>query len=291
MHEYLAALIALVGNFLLSLGMVLQKKSVGWFGYKERKDRKYRRAKSGWIVGFTLMNLHPIFNYVALLGLPPNVVAAMIGTNVAFTSLLAALLLGEKINKRRITAFLLIFGAVALLGLRGKPHLGGLRDEWLYVFGAIPLGIGALCWIFRRRLLGPAFPTAIAAVSGSLGGYMVLAMKAFQLRAGGDTGLWFTTPYIYLYFLGGLGAFSLIQLAFKHGDVTLVSPADYGMQVLWPSLASYFIFGMTFDPLQVGCIAAIVVAILLIAGSGIQLPKRRRKAQGGRDEAGSLGGS
>jgi len=264
MTEYVAALIALAGNACLSLGMVLQKKNVGWFGFKGRKDRRHRAAKYGWILGFTLMNAHPIFNYFALLGLPPNVVAAMVGTNVAFTSILAAVLLGERLPPRRIGAIVVIFGAVATLGLRGgSARPAAVVDNWLYFFGGFPLAIAAFCALFRRSLKGPVFPTLVAAVAGSLGGYMVLVLKALQITRTSPIG-WFATPYIYLYIVAGISAFSLIQLAFKSGDVSAVSPADYGMQVLWPAISSYFVFAMRFDFVQMLCIALIIAAMLLI---------------------------
>ena len=112
MNVLLATLVALAGNFLLSLGMVLQKRNVAWIGATEKNAPSYRSARSGWIVGFVLMNVAPIFNYFALMGLPANVVSALIGANVAFTALLAAVFLKEGLGKRRLAFIALLFAAL-----------------------------------------------------------------------------------------------------------------------------------------------------------------------------------
>jgi len=271
MHGYVAALIALTGNFLLSLGMVLQKKNVGWFGHKGEKERKYRRARRGWILGFVLMNLQPVFNYFALFGLPPNVVAAMIGANVAFTSVLAALMLGERLTRRRLAGAVVIFAAVGAISLTGERAQAGIvevRAGFYYAFGAFPFALAAVLAAFRRRIRSRAFPTMVAAVAGALGGYMVITMKALQLEASGGPLTWLATPYFYVYFAAGAASFSVLQLAFHRGEVTTVSPADYGMQVLWSALAAQFVFGMPIDLVHQAAILAILASIVAIASSG-----------------------
>lgn len=283
MHGYFAALIALTGNFLLSLGMVLQKKNVCWFGHKGEKERKYRRAKYGWILGFTLMNLQPVFNYFALFGLPPNVVAAMIGTNVAFTSVLAAYMLGERLTRRRLAGAAVIFVAVGAVSMTGDQAAAGIvevRPAFYYAFGALPLALAAFLAAFRRRIRNRAFPTMVAAVAGALGGYMVITMKALQLEASGGPLSWLATPYFYIYFASGAVSFSILQLAFHRGEVTTVSPADYGMQVLWSALASHLVFGMRINVVHQAAVLAILVSIVVIASSGKALLHRRSEAHG-----------
>ncbi len=45
-----------------------------------------------------------------------------------------------------------------------------------------------------------------------------------------------------------------------------VAPAFYGMQVLWPALASYFVFGATFYPVQTAAFALVALCVAFIAG-------------------------
>jgi len=92
---------ALLGNFLLSLGFSLQKKHVSWLSAKRRGEKVRQGEVIGWTSGFILMNLQPIFNYLALGVLPPNVVAAIGGSNIIFTIVLSYWMLGEKPHRRK----------------------------------------------------------------------------------------------------------------------------------------------------------------------------------------------
>ncbi|MEN6296435.1 MAG: hypothetical protein ABFC92_00635, partial [Rectinema sp.] len=80
---------ALFGNFLLSLGFSLQKKHISWLSAKRRGEKVRRGEIIGWTSGFILMNMQPVFNYLALGKLAPNIVAAISGSNIIFTILLS----------------------------------------------------------------------------------------------------------------------------------------------------------------------------------------------------------
>ena len=98
-----AGLVGLAGNFVLSLGMVLQKKNVAWFGAKDRARGELRREASGWIAGFCLMNVVRRLPVTSrCMGLAANIVgAALIGSDVvAFTDRpREALILKESIRE------------------------------------------------------------------------------------------------------------------------------------------------------------------------------------------------
>ncbi|HUW40376.1 MAG TPA: hypothetical protein VMV90_05160 [Rectinemataceae bacterium] len=260
-----AALIALAGNFVLSLGMVLQKRNVAWLGHKGARDRDFVRARSGWLLGFLLMNAAPVFNYLALLGLPPNVVGAAIGSNVAFTAILSALMLGERLGWRRILWTCATFAAIALAALRGRGASGPLVPGALYAFIALPLVAAAASLALRRRRKSASLAVAIAAVAGSLGGFMILPLRALQIGTAASLAGWLGSPYLYLYIAAGAGSFSIIQLAYKDGEMSKVSPAYYGMQVLWPAIASYFAFGAAFDIVQAAAFAAIAFCVFFVS--------------------------
>jgi drug/metabolite transporter (DMT)-like permease len=268
MNTWLAALIGLFGNFLLSLGMVLQKRHVAWLGYKGEKGKAYHRDVAGWTAGFILMNLAPIGNYFALMGLPANVVSALLGSNVAFTAILVSLLLGERLGKVRLAWTLFLFAALGLAGLRGGSTGTSLNRLALYAAVALPAILIGGAWLARRRKPGKGLAVIIAMIAGSLGGSMVLSMRALQLDAGNAFLRWLGTPWFYLYFLAGILGFASIQLAYKDGDMASVSPAYYGMQVLWPALASYAVLGTAFDALQVAAFVAIALAVVAITRAG-----------------------
>lgn len=278
-----AIAIGLSGNFLLSLGMVLQKRHVSWMGYKGPRDAAFRRELLGWLLGFVLMNIAPVTNYFALLGLAANVVSAMIGADVAFTALLAAFFLKEKLGKAEAAWTIVLFSALGLAGLRGGAPSTGFRTLPYAAFFALPVAVGLAALLARWRLgrsqggagaedgakaRNARLAVVFALVGGSIGGYMVLTMRGMQLAAGNDLVRWLSTPWLYLYALGGILSFAAIQLAYKDGSMGSVSPAFYGMQVLWPALASYAVLGAAFDALQAAAFAAIAFSILMISRKG-----------------------
>jgi drug/metabolite transporter (DMT)-like permease len=261
----LAALSALCGNFILSLGMVLQKGHVQWIGFKGRKSSAWRRDVLGWSAGFMLMNLAPIGNYAALFGLPANVVSALMGSNVAFTAVLAALVLHEKIGARRLVWSGLLFVGLAAAGLRSEAPGAALVLPAFWLFAALPAAFGLFAAAARAKMRGSALAAFIAAASGCLGGSMVLSMRALQVGAAPSLAGWLASPFLYTYFFEGLLSFFLVNLAYKDGEMSLVSPAYYGMQVLWPAVASYAVLGAAFDPLQATAFAVIAFAVLMIS--------------------------
>jgi drug/metabolite transporter (DMT)-like permease len=299
-----AIVIGLSGNFLLSLGMVLQKRHVAWMGYKGRRDAAFRRDLLGWLLGFILMNVAPVTNYFALLGLAANVVSALIGADVAFTALLVAFFLKEKLGGAEIAWTAVLFVALGLAGFRGGSPSPGFSLSPYLLFYVLPVAVGLVTLLSRWRLAardkaapdGGAAGAATAAatagaaaagaagagakprhgklavvfacVAGAFGGYMVLTMRALQLAAGNDLIRWLSTPYLYLYVLGGILSFVTVQLAYKDGSMGTVSPAFYGMQVLWPALASYAVLGAAFDALQAAAFAAIALSIFMISRKG-----------------------
>ena len=257
---------ALAASLILSLGMVLQKRHVFFVGHKGLHDAAFRRDRRGWLAGFVLVNLAPPFNYLALLGLPANVVAAATGSNVAFAALFSALLLGEKIGARELILSLLLFGAIAVAGLRGGVVSVSSAPEihfvWLFIL--VPFALAALSVMFRSRSRSPGLAVAIGALSGAMGGFMLIPLK---LLGGLGPGIlaWLAAPWLWLYVGAGVFSFALVQLAYKDGEMRRVAPAYYGLQVFWPALASLFVFSQPFDPAQWVALAAIGACVALMA--------------------------
>jgi drug/metabolite transporter (DMT)-like permease len=277
-----AAAIAVAGSFVLSLGMTLQKRHVGWIGStpkrqagrppgpERRGKRRFYRDIGFWFLGFMLVNVVPAFQYFALTGLPTNVVGATAGASVAFTALLAKVFLKERLGGGRLVWTIALFAAVAasgVLGEGGSSGMEGLSQTALFVFLGLPIlaGLAAL-FVLRRFRRGPRLAAVIAAISGCLGGFMVFPLRALQVDA--DPGLagWLASPYFYAWLAAGASSFVLIQVAYKDGEMAAVAPALYGMQVLWPALASYFVFRARFLPLQTAAFAVVALCVIMIAG-------------------------
>lgn len=281
----IAATIAVSGNFILSFGMALQKRHVGWIGRRldrrpwrsagllpERERRgegRFYRDFASWFLGFMLVNTVPAFQYFALMGLSTNVVGAAAGTSVAFTAILAKLLLKESLGKRRLAWTIALFAAIAaagLLGEGGSSAAARLSSKALFVFLGLPLAAGIALFAARGRLKGPRLAAAIAAVSGCLGGFMVFPLRALQVATSPGVAGWLSSPYFYAFLAAGCSSMIFIQAAYKDGEMAAVAPALYGMQVLWPALASYFVFGAKFLPAQTIAFASVAVCVAVIAG-------------------------
>jgi drug/metabolite transporter (DMT)-like permease len=267
----LAAAVILAGNAVLSLGNTLQKVNIGWTDKALAGETARRRAIPflGWLVGFILMNIVPAFQFVALLGLPANVVAAFAGSSVAFTAIFSRLLIGERIGARKAVLTVALFAAIAAAGfLGGGPARdSGFSPLALAAFIAIPLVAGPLLVAARARRPGAALAPFLAGVSGCFAGYMVVPMRALQLTAGESvSAAWLSSPYLYAFLVCGFGGFSFVQLAYKDGEMSRIAPALYGMQVLWPALASYFVFGSPFIAVQAAAFAFVAAFVAAIAG-------------------------
>jgi len=98
---------------------------------------KIRRSEVfGWLTGFILMNIQPVFNYIALEKLTPNIVAALSGSNIIFTIVLSYFLLGEHIKSSKIPWIGLLALSLAYAGLSGHEAVRQFNAEafWLLPF-------------------------------------------------------------------------------------------------------------------------------------------------------------
>jgi drug/metabolite transporter (DMT)-like permease len=289
-----AAAVILIGNFILSLGMTMQKLHIGWMDRLGDSSRggRFRLPRGGgfyrdfwfWFLGLCLMNVVPAFQYFALLGLAANIVGAAAGASVAFTAVLSKLILKESMGRRRLVWTVLLFVGIAaagFLGDSGSSKAASFSPAALYVFLVIPLAAGLALVALRGRFKGPGMAAAMAAVAGCFGGFMVFPMRAFQLTAGAGLAGTFASPYLYVWILAGFASFALTQLAYKGGEMSTVAPALYGMQVLWPALGSYAVFGGVFFPAQALAFAFVALCVLAIAGArpaaGLQGPLAAEK--------------
>jgi drug/metabolite transporter (DMT)-like permease len=267
-----SAAIAVSGNFVLSFGMVLQKRHIAWMGKSPRRcfrDAVFYSDFWPWVLGFMLMNIVPVFTYFALMGLSTNVVGATAGMSVAFSAVLAKLLLKERLGWRRLAWTIALFASIAaagFLGEGGSSGAAGFSPGSLYFFLGIPFVIGVCLVALRGRLKGPRLAAILAAASGSLSGYMVFPMRALQVDAAPGLSGWIVSPYLYAFLAAGASSFVLVQIAYQDGEMSAVAPALYGMQVLWPAIGTHFVFGAKFLPAQSAAFIMVAVCVAMIAG-------------------------
>ena len=118
--RWVSIISAVLGSAVVSLGMVLQKKGVGWFERKTGPERikESRRDRTAWLLGYGLNNSLVVFYFFALKALEPSIVGAMMGLNIVFTALFSRTILKEPLSKRVIagSAVLIACIAVAIIG-------------------------------------------------------------------------------------------------------------------------------------------------------------------------------
>lgn len=265
MNTITAYFAALFGNFLLSLGFSLQKKHVHWLSVKRRGESIRRGEIIGWASGFVLMNVQPIFNYIALETLAPNIVAALGGSNIIFTIVLSYFLLGERMPPRKIPFFVLLMASLVYAGVVGQEASRQFNVQAFWVAFFIPTAFSMLVLFASKRMSEDRIGLFLGSSAGALGGFMVLALEALRINYGSNILSWFVSAYLYVYFFCGIASFFIKQFAFERGKMTAVAPSFYGLLVLYPSIASYFVSNMPVHASQLIAFGGISVAIVLIS--------------------------
>lgn len=261
----LAFFTALFGNAILSLGFVFQKKYVSWLSARRRGIKAKPREILGWTTGFILMNLQPIFSYIALHGLSPNVVAAATGSNIAFTTLFSYFLLGEKMKPGKLLWVLVLLSAIAIASFTSAEETHKFDPLAFYLVFALPAFLALVIVYGLRRIPKRVIGVSLGAIAGSLAGFMVLALQALRLEEGHSLVEWALSPYLYIYLFCGISSFALKQVAFEKGYMNSVAPSFYGMMVLWPSATAYLIFLTPIVPAQTLSFFLIVLSVGILA--------------------------
>jgi drug/metabolite transporter (DMT)-like permease len=264
MSSVLAFFTALFGNAILSLGFVLQKKYVNWLSAKRNGVKAKPIEIIGWTSGFILMNIQPIFNYLALHGLSTNVVAATAGSNIAFTTLFSFLLLGEKMRPSKLPWVIVLLCAIGIAGFTSVEESHKFDRLIFYLAFAAPAFLAIVIIINLKRIPKKLIGLSLGAIAGALGGFMVLALQALRHKEGQAFSAWIFSPYLYLYIICGISSFSLKQVAFEKGHMNSVAPSFYGMMVLWPSAAAYLIFLTPIVPAQTISFFMIVLSVSIL---------------------------
>jgi len=261
---------AVLGSAVVSLGMVLQKKGVGWFGKKSGPEQKKesRRDRTAWLVGYGLNNSLVLFYFFALKALEPSIVGAMMGLNIVFTALFSRTILKEPLSKRVIagSAILIACIAVANLSTRGDAVSRSAPFGMIAAFYLFPFLLVPLAFALRRfaRFRGQSFAAMFALAAGCLEGVVIVLVKAMQHARGNDVLGYLTTPYLYAYYVATVAITGFMQVAYANARMTSVAPALWGAQIAYPVLIAYAAFSVPLVPVQLAAFAGVVACVVLI---------------------------
>lgn len=264
LRTLVAILESISGYLCVALGSVLQKKGIGWIGHRGEKRAPYYRDLIFWATGFLLMNLALVPNFLALRTLSAPIVSAISGLNIVFLIFLSRLILKEKIYPTDYVYGAAIFAAIVALNLvdQGTPGSQALHGLYAYLFGLIPVGLFVVLALAGVRKRGRGWGIAYAAIGGGLGGLLAIFMKILQVQHGTDFLLYLSSPYLYVFLAVTTASFVSIQLAYKTGDMIVVGPVQFATMVFYPVLASYPIFALAVNPVQVILFAVIIAGVI-----------------------------
>lgn len=267
--SYLIAFIAsILSYFILSLGFVLQKKGIHWLSNKEKSTQQYKTDRILWFVGLVLVNVAPMINFLALKELSSAVVTAVSGLNIIFTIFLSRTLLGSVIYASDYFYSGLI--ALSIAGIQ-LFSFSGTQIKGIffpYFFQILPILLFVIYFLlkllFQNKKLLMLNTILLSLIAGSMTGYMIILMKILQIQTRMKISLFFISPYFYFYLICGLFSFIAISMAYKIGNIMLISPIQYSSMVFYPFIASYCIFSLKLHTSEVIFFSVIILCVVLI---------------------------
>ncbi len=262
--DYLFSIfMALIAYSCISTGFVLMKIGIHWMGWKGKRNKTFYKNLFLWVTGFIIMNIYGVPSAVALKLLPSHIVAAFAGWGIVVLVFLSHFLLKEKILRTDfIFSFSIVLG-IFLLNYFERPGAGAIVN----VTGMISLClVPVVLFIFGfiGRLSSKVKTVVFALVSGVSAGLMVVSLRLLVLRYQYEVGLYFSSPYLYLYIVFALVSFIALQVAIKNGPMMVIGPVQYSGNIIYPVLAALFVFGRWVHVVQFLAVGVIVYSVVFI---------------------------
>ncbi|MGY8990727.1 MAG: DMT family transporter, partial [Rhodospirillales bacterium] len=192
---------------------------------------KTNRLKLHCVRG-SIHSMAQLFFFFALAVTPLATVAALNFTGPLFTTLMAALVLGDVIRARRITAMALGFAGALIILRPGfiEMDIGAVST----IFSAFLWGISLVCMKFLSR------------TESSLTITLYGLLFSIALSGGLSIADWVTPTLEQFGWLVAIGAFNSVSQitrtqAIKEADISLIMPLDF-TRLIWVTLFGYILF-------------------------------------------------
>lgn len=212
-----------------------------------------------------------VSNFYAVSRLPLVEVTSLQFSKPLFLIILAAVFLGEKIRVLRTSATILGFlGIIIILHPWDNTSSGGL--EWAHLAVLTAAFSMAVLAIYSKILSKDHNPTTLV-LYANIGTVLICAAPA--------TVYWITPTFDQLLLIAALGVttfcaqYSMIS-AYKHADVTLVTPFEY-LRIVFAAIAGFFIFSEIPDIWTISGGSLICTSTLFIAYR--EASKNKQKAR------------
>ena len=264
MIYFFSFFMCLTAYSLLSVGFVLMKKGIEWIGWKGEKNRKFYSNLFLWLAGFFVMNIYGVPSAIALKTLTPHVVSAFAGWGIIVLVFFSYFLLKEKIFRTDYIFSVLIVVGIFLLNFFEKSNSFEKSTSLLGIIFLSMIPIILFFYGFYKKLSLRIKTVIFASVSGMAAGLMVLFLRLLMLKFGYKVSLYFSSEYLYLYITFALLSFIALQFALKLGDMIVIGPTQYSVNIIYPVFASLMVFGQLINIIQVLSLGLIVYSVVNI---------------------------
>lgn len=268
----IAALLALGAAFFIAVGDVMHQRSahdvtdepVGHLELFTRllRDRQWWLGSTVSAVGFALQ--------AAALGLG----SVLLVQAILVASLLFALPIHARINRRRVTRFqwtwaALLAASIVVIVIVGNPTEGHSRaslETWSLVLLVLaPLLLA--CAIGARLLSGPISAVLLACMSGAMWGLFAVLTKGVVDRL--DDGVWelIKTPELYAWALVAVLGTAWQQSSFRAGSITASLPTMTVTEPVVGSVLGVVVLGETLRPGEAGWVTLVAAFVAMIVAT------------------------
>ncbi len=263
MDKLLALLGAIFAYTILSVGLVFMKKGVSWIGWKkENRGNEFYFNLFIWLSGFILINVSIVPNAFALKTLPPHIVSSIAGWGIIIMIVLSYWWLKELLVKSDFFYFFLIITGIFLLGFFEKNSANKVIPGKSSLFIATVFPFLILSFLFICKKAGDKFKAIIlSSISGISAGLIIIYMKILVNIFGFKIINYFSSVYLYIYLLFSILSFIFLQLAYKKGEMIIVGPIYYSLNIVYTVIVSVLIFKQTVEIIQIFAIGFIILSL------------------------------
>lgn len=261
-------MLAFLGIFLHSIGILMQKKGANGLNLKELKNIKNITISSDlliWVAGLCLAyNISVVPTAIASKGLSPEVVSAISGLGIVFIIIMSNLFLKEKLYKRDILFSIIIAICIFIICITQlNESITYVDSTMFYILTFVPFLL--FIPVFSKTLTSKIKAMLCSSLSGLTGGVAYVVLNIAMKDGGNSFAGIFSSSYTYEYIIIGFISGAFLQVAYKFGDIIHIVPIQMSLTVIYPLICSYFIFHKRISIVQDLSIVAIGTCCWIIS--------------------------
>lgn len=222
---------------------------------EESNETEYLRSKLWWL-GFLLMNVGEIGNFISYAWAPASVVAPLGTFALIANCVFAPVILGEHFRKRDLFGIIIaIIGAVTVVlasnaaDVRLDPDalIRAIRQTAFIVFSGIYVGGAIILAILSHTSIGRRWVFVDVGLCALFGGFTVLSTKAIStlltMQWIDMFTKWITYPVLVVLVFTGVGQIRYVNRALIRFDSKVVIPVQFVLFTLSAIIGSAILYG------------------------------------------------